>query len=1007
MRNEPLFSAVFWLTLMLWVFTTPLAHYLKIAPAEVALYREIGAYLSGVIFSVMCGIVLVFVLIYFQRKDRLRYLGPHKGPTSDSSMGPLPNFWVKPVIADKPAQIDASKFPRLAHMVALAAKAASQGSPSSDTKEVFPIARAFLDVLRTLNTIPKLPASSKLGAHNNNTLIEHCCRVAEKCFDVFEDFDYQGIPAEKKYDAVPARHQESEGRGLIEHELITLPLLVLTGLAHDIGKLRTFKTRDSEKGFMEVVAVIGDHGPVGAQMLSRLPGVIASPYPFMHRMMMAISHYHHPKSLPQDKDDKGGFHIRCDATQGLMQALIDADKAACADERCSPEDYVEDELTYNPLGARPLAEAIQASIIPSLATTPYNIPQRPGHIGHVFDKVIYVDLRRLHERVARYLDVQHGLVLDNDTGIDALTRAIIEFLFSEKLLVCQIGDRKYPPLHAIFAAELLPPPMLNKEQKKVIEKLKTDNPTMTEEMIRENFSAEIEAKATKGPSKDNKKVVVRSMILLSATHPIFASAHLRNSSTKVLLGHAVMGEATSVRDEDYEEIRNRILERRRQEIEEDVRYRESRRPPKLSDAHEVVIKPREVPPAPVEEPAVEKVARSKKRGGKAGKDEKTPDMLEAMESSTQEKAAVTPPAEAEEIIDAGQYDNVEQFAPAEDISSLPTFAGLEEVDDSSYPSTSVESADDDLADEPEQGHASQKSLNDMTDEELSAHIQHESDKRASEALEGAGLSLKGDDIRIKVPGETRPGKKGKAKSVDVAETIAAAPLDKELLSQPKPDVFGETSPAITTQKPGKGRTSGGRQSAGGTGDPFAAKVPNRSKGGGANKGAKSAFEVPSSAPPAPVPAPASTAPEILTEPVMPATAGSDLDVLSSFLNETEDVDAKVETETPASASPGASSDDLRAMLTNPVNFMSSGRSRIYEFVDGFSESSDFRSFTSQNGKGAPYIAMPVSSFTLEPFASALREPTVLAAITKNTNGSVPQVFVYNEQDGQLYLAVKA
>jgi len=185
-------------------------------------------------------------------------------------------------------------------------------------------ADAIRAVLRIMNTCPRFPASPVPGGHGGRTLIEHSIGVAEQILREANHWVYSGQVDKQGNVRVPLQSGRPH-----RFQLADAPLLVLTGLAHDIGKLvcwevipdaeeqkrrqagggerlmrwlkrmlgQTGQTRGRSPP-LHVTEVLRMHDTEGARLLRRVPEIMALPVAERGAMLTAIGYYHHPMALP-------------------------------------------------------------------------------------------------------------------------------------------------------------------------------------------------------------------------------------------------------------------------------------------------------------------------------------------------------------------------------------------------------------------------------------------------------------------------------------------------------------------------------------------------------------------------------------------------------------------------------------------------------------------------------------------------------------------------------------
>lgn len=154
-------------------------------------------------------------------------------------------------------------------------------------------AAAIRAVVEVLHTQPSMPASPVPGGHGGRTLLAHSLGVASEMITQAKGWVYEGQKDKRGKIRVPLQGPPhsfgSEDIGL----------LILTGLAHDIGKLTCYEiTGTDEKGRPVVAEMRHDHDSMGARLLRQLPEVMALPYADRTALILAVGYYHHAYALP-------------------------------------------------------------------------------------------------------------------------------------------------------------------------------------------------------------------------------------------------------------------------------------------------------------------------------------------------------------------------------------------------------------------------------------------------------------------------------------------------------------------------------------------------------------------------------------------------------------------------------------------------------------------------------------------------------------------------------------
>lgn len=160
-------------------------------------------------------------------------------------------------------------------------------------------ADAIRAVFRVMAAIPKLPASPYPGGHGGRTLIEHSLAVATQVVIEAKTWKYEGQKDKRGNIRIPLQGQTA-------HHFTgqDVPLLLLAGLAHDIGKIDCYAMAEGEdatrtKGpVLRVVEAKRMHDTEGARLLRRIPEVMNLPLADRTALLTAIGYYHHPFAIP-------------------------------------------------------------------------------------------------------------------------------------------------------------------------------------------------------------------------------------------------------------------------------------------------------------------------------------------------------------------------------------------------------------------------------------------------------------------------------------------------------------------------------------------------------------------------------------------------------------------------------------------------------------------------------------------------------------------------------------
>lgn len=196
-------------------------------------------------------------------------------------------------------------------------------------------AAAVKAVMEVMLTRPDLPASPVPGGHGGRTLIQHSMAVAREIIVQGKTWVYEG---------------QKDRRGKVRVALQGDPhrfgpedigLLILTGLAHDIGKLSCYEDAGKDSQGRRLVREIQpNHDTAGARILRSIPEVMALPYVDRTALTLAVGYYHHPYALPR------GEWIT-DRMRSLTELLIRADVETGRKEgHTLTHDYDREEAEY-------------------------------------------------------------------------------------------------------------------------------------------------------------------------------------------------------------------------------------------------------------------------------------------------------------------------------------------------------------------------------------------------------------------------------------------------------------------------------------------------------------------------------------------------------------------------------------------------------------------------------------------------------------------------------------
>lgn len=184
-----------------------------------------------------------------------------------------------------------------------------------------------------------------LRPHGGRTLVQHAMLCAYKMHTIGRTFDYKGIFSDKGRPLLPLRDPNFKFDP--DH-----PLLMITALAHDIGKIEAFKF-DADG---QVIGIHREHDLTGARMLARLEETWSLPEEDRMALILAVGHYHAAKHLPLAPDRQAVD----DRTVALMELLALADRQASAIEHRGYE------LTKEELAAQVMSEEATTAVLDPL-----------------------------------------------------------------------------------------------------------------------------------------------------------------------------------------------------------------------------------------------------------------------------------------------------------------------------------------------------------------------------------------------------------------------------------------------------------------------------------------------------------------------------------------------------------------------------------------------------------------------------------------------------------------
>jgi len=314
--------------------------------------------------------------------------------------------------------------------------------------------RLFSALVAILMYDETIPATHVPGGHGNRTLLEHSLLAAYIMDELAKKYQYHGLLSSKNnkkiLDLTDTDYEFKKDD----------PLLALIGLAHDIGKIETY-IKDKANC---IVGIKAEHDLTGGRMLARIDEVWDLPEADRRALIMSVSHYHHPMSLPLSPSRKAVD----DRTIAVMELLINADTAVSAIEARSLKlsnfeikgieedqqadsddeiDSVEDDQIY-----AYIVQCIKEKGRINNSDTRYNIGTYCQVRG--FNKPMLL----LRDDSLRNLVMQKlGVTVSEDTpgGVTQMGARIRSILDNKGILIKEIRDRKYNAQYALWSVSFL------------------------------------------------------------------------------------------------------------------------------------------------------------------------------------------------------------------------------------------------------------------------------------------------------------------------------------------------------------------------------------------------------------------------------------------------------------------------------------------------------------------------------------------------------------------------
>lgn len=415
-----------------WVVLGLLAIYRYQFDLTFALHSSMAvAILWGI--GVVSGPIAMIVWLILERKSQIGFLA------SDNVRGLISSIGEVPMNAKEPAR--SSELPVFVGVPNVSEEFYPlwiEHYQKSHPKHVA-LLKAMLQIYQYNK---RMPATHVRGGHGGRTLLQHSLLVAYQMQNIAMKWEYKGLRDKTGKKVLVKLRNEGYKFDPLD------PLVVITGLAHDIGKIEAF-IYDGD----ELVGSRHEHDLTGARMLARLPEMWEIPDADRQAVLLAIAHYHHPMELPLAPDR----HAIDDRTIALMELLIKADFTASAIERNNQvpteSDYDEE---MDKLQERAITdEVIWETLISLLEETGrINSPDRNYNVGTLCQVKGQNSTRLvLHETSLRGAIIQRLGIQETKRGGDSrdeLTVKLLELLDKHNVLVKTVQGVTYEAGSALW-----------------------------------------------------------------------------------------------------------------------------------------------------------------------------------------------------------------------------------------------------------------------------------------------------------------------------------------------------------------------------------------------------------------------------------------------------------------------------------------------------------------------------------------------------------------------------
>lgn len=419
------------------------------------LLAESGAYAMMVAgLGCISGIVLWIAFDVSRKGGILSKSGAHHERGVTSSIGYVPVAW-EPARGKVHETILVKRFPWW--------QAYSRRHPEH--------AAAMRAALGVMSSNPELPASPVPGGHGGATLIDHSFNVVDTMLEMAPKWVYRGHKNKKGEISFPLLDTTRTEYRFDRDD----PILALTALAHDIGKVACYRIEDDGS----VTEVRKNHDIEGARILRAIPEVMALPWKDRLALLTACEFYHHLGSIPYSTwiDDRA---------RSLVELLIAADIATGQREGGvmvnDYEDLAEVDIPAlsedmgNDAGVPAPAAAVAAAHGSPLDIA-YSILLEPGRVNGTNTSVriawkhgewLYINDAKLRNAVAERLGDSDYAKLPHRGNMHPFTLELMAQLAANENLLQEHEGRKYSEKRAIYTTKSAVPGKTPVESKFVV-----------------------------------------------------------------------------------------------------------------------------------------------------------------------------------------------------------------------------------------------------------------------------------------------------------------------------------------------------------------------------------------------------------------------------------------------------------------------------------------------------------------------------------------------------------